>query len=292
MPPTLEPLVTRLRKLMQAFPVLRVVLLPLYLIVDKCWWATRRFVSGHRPVVLETSHGPIYMVPEGHIARVVSRSGFEEPERRFVERYLKPGMSVLNVGANAGLYALLAGRIVGTTGEVHAFEPASVSVDRLRRNLKLNGLSEVVVNHCAVGETSGSLDLCRDPRHPDLDSHYSVRPLGEGGTDLIERIRSVSLDDYWSNTCAGQTRNVDMIVIDVEGAELQVLAGARMLLAESKRIMVMVECTEYLDEIDNLLRPMGFSYHRWDASQANFRPTTMVRGNLFISRLAHFQSDS
>ncbi len=273
-----------LRAIARTVPSLRILMLPVYALVERSMWPIRRLVSRKSPVEIQTTYGSLYMVPEGHIAQAIWQWGFEETERGFVERYLQPGMCVLNVGANSGLYAILAGRIVGPSGEVHAFEPATVNVDRLRRNLALNGLSNVSVNDCAVSDTSGTLELCRDPMHPQLDSHYSVRALGGGRGDLIERVQSTSLDEYWLRHCRGKLRPVDMIIIDVEGAELQVIKGAMSLLGASPRVVIMAECTENLEEIERLLRTIGFSFHVWDPKAGRLEPTRIIRGNLFIFR--------
>ena len=277
-------LLARFRATARRFPIARAVLLPVYRSVESILWPIRRLLSNKRPVAIPTKYGFIYLVPEGHIAQAVWQWGFEESERTFVERQLKPGMCVINVGANSGLYAVLAGRIVGPSGEVHAFEPATVNVDRLQRNLALNGLSNVAVNHCAVSDTSGAMDLCRDPTHPQLDSHYSVRALGGGRGDLIECVQSTSLDDYWLRHNRGKLRPVDMIIIDVEGAELQVIKGAMSLLGASPGVIIMAECTKNLEEMHRILDEVGFSFYLWNTSAARLEPTEIARGNMFISR--------
>ena len=275
---------TSMRMIAHAFPSLRSVFLPLYKLVDGQMWPLRQLVARGSPIEVSTRHGSVRMLAEGHIAEEMWRSGFEEAERDFVERYLKPGMCVLNVGANSGLYTVLAARIVGQGGEVHAFEPASENVLRLRRNVALNELSNVSINQCAVSDAAGVLDLCRDPTHPMLDSHYSVHTLGQGRSNLIERVEAITLDGYWRQYCRGTLRPIDMIIIDVEGAELKVIAGAMATLEASPSVMIMAECTERLDELERTLGAIGFTFHLWDPSTERLLPTPMQRGNLFISR--------
>ncbi len=260
-------------------PTLRRILSCFYQSILSLHWRIRK-----GPIAIATRHGSMFLLAEGHIAEAVWRSGFEESERKFVEHYLRPGMCVFNVGANAGLYAILAGKCVGVAGEVHAFEPACENVSRLRRNVRLNSLSNVLINHCAVSEAPGLLELCRDPTHPKLDSHFAVRPVGEGRRDLIETVESLTLDNYWSTHCSGRRSGVDMIIIDVEGAESKVLQGAMGLVSASPAVMIMAECTENLDEIAKLVRTAGLSFHLWNAAAARLERTEITRGNLFICR--------
>ena len=71
-------------------------------------------------------------------------------------------MTVFDVGANVGPYALVAARRVGDRGSVHAFEPTPKSAAGLRRNVGLNGLTNVVVNEVAVSDTAGEVNLYLD----------------------------------------------------------------------------------------------------------------------------------
>ena len=76
-------------------------------------------------------------------------SFFEEAERRFVDRFLRPGMVVLDLGAHHGFYTLLASRKVGPKGRVIAFEPSPRERRRLIWHLRLNRVSNVVVESFA-----------------------------------------------------------------------------------------------------------------------------------------------
>ena len=87
--------------------------------------------------------------PFGQIAASIWGTDFEPAERDYVARNLRPGMTVINVGANVGLYALMASRIVGERGAVHAFEPSSESFERLRRNRDMNDCSNLQLSQIA-----------------------------------------------------------------------------------------------------------------------------------------------
>ncbi len=75
-----------------------------------------------------------------------------------------------------------------------------------------------------------------------------------------------------------------MIIVDVEGAELSVFNGAQALLAASPNLVIMVECTERLDEIDELLRSQGFSFFTWNVLATCLEETVMKRGTIYAMR--------
>src|SRR5690348_16232716 len=87
--------------------------------VDAAWAVRRR----GRPLTIRHGGGAGFrMHAEGNIARMLWATDFELREREFLHAYLQPGMRVANVGANAGLYTLLAAERVRESGRVYAFE--------------------------------------------------------------------------------------------------------------------------------------------------------------------------
>lgn len=78
-----------------------------------------------------------------------------EREMPFVRRFLRPGMTALDIGANVGIYSLVMGRLVGPTGAVHAFEPASSPRSLLLEARAANGLRNLVVHPVALSDAAG-----------------------------------------------------------------------------------------------------------------------------------------
>jgi len=86
----------------------------------------------------------IQLFPEGEVAGFLTvQRFFERTELALVSAYLKPGMTVIDVGANIGLYSILAEKRMDGTGIVWAFEPSSESFHRLGKNLQLNACQRV-----------------------------------------------------------------------------------------------------------------------------------------------------
>ena len=128
-----------------------------------------------------------------------------------------PGSSVLDVGANVGAYTMLFATWSGPSGRVVAFEPASASRAGLLRHLALNGLAQrVEVRPEAVSDATGTL-MFRD-----AGTHGDNRIVADK-TDGAAATPSLTIDDF----CERERLAPDAIKIDVEGAELAVLRGAR-----------------------------------------------------------------
>lgn len=134
------------------------------------------------------------------------------------------GAIVMDVGANVGAYTLLFATWAGSSGRVFAFEPSVASRDGLERHLHLNGLSSrVSVRAEAVAEASGTVAF-RDTG-TDGDNQILIAPH-----EHARAVPSVTVDDF----CTAHRLAPDVIKIDVEGAELAVLRGARRTIAERR----------------------------------------------------------
>jgi FkbM family methyltransferase len=160
----------------------------------------------------------------------------ERAERIFYLEYLREGMTVFDVGANVGELTLLFSRFVGD-GSVHAFEASEATFKRLELICNAAERRNVVLNHLALSDKNGSIELhVYDDALSSFNSQ-AVRPLKNYGLDFesvgIEKTPATTVDDYCESR---KIERIDLLKIDVEGAELQVLRGARRML-KSKRIL-------------------------------------------------------
>lgn len=145
-------------------------------------------------------------------------------------RLVKPGMTVLDIGAHVGYHACHAGRLVGPTGLVLAFEPEPRNYELLLANVWRNGLGNVVCFPWAVTEATG---FARLYLHATNTGDYRLRDDGE--RDSIP-VRAVRLDDMLV-----VRPPVDVVKIDVQGGERGAVAGMAGLLASSPSVRVMLE---------------------------------------------------
>lgn len=145
---------------------------------------------------------------------------------------VREGATVFDVGSNVGAYTLLFATWAGSSGRVVAFEPSVASRIGLERHLHLNGLSNRVSIHAdAVSDVTGTVAF------RDTGTHGDNRILAAPEDDA-RVVSSVNLDGF----CASHRLTPDVIKIDVEGAELAVLRGAReTIAARGSKLSLFVE---------------------------------------------------
>lgn len=175
--------------------------------------------------------------------------GTSEPlEQETLARLLKPGDVFYDIGANVGFYSTIAARIVGSEGRVYAFEPSHTSAASVRKNAALNGFTDVEVIEAAVGERSGRARFIEGR----LPANSNIVPSENGEVTVI------SVDEYIDSADA---RAPDLVMIDVEGAEIDVLRGMLRTIREYHPI-IMCEIHWILDEFyhfrDTELIPLGY----------------------------------
>ena len=169
------------------------------------------------------------------LACLIESGDLEPGTRLFIEQLIRPGMTFIDVGANVGMHTLAAGRAMNGMGRIVAFEPYGPTRELLAESIFINGLSGVVeIHEAAVSTKSGTQFLHLGK----ASGHHSLYPLGEdGGADCGSvPVRLVSL----AEVIPAGTR-VDLIKIDVEGAELDVLHSARPFIESNPEIALIVE---------------------------------------------------
>lgn len=158
----------------------------------------------------------------------------ERAELALYLTFLREGMTVFDVGANVGELALVFSKFVGD-GHVHAFEASSEAFGRLTGVCDAAGRRNVTLNHVAVGDREGTAHLHVYPDHYLSWSTMAVRPLDRYGIDVqstaTEAVPMTTVDAYCE---ANGVARIDLLKVDVEGAELQVLVGARRMLSERR----------------------------------------------------------
>jgi FkbM family methyltransferase len=188
------------------------------------------------PVLRRMEPGFLFLAWNDVVREAVLSGDFEKDERRFVERFLQPGMTVLDVGAYYGLYALTASAKVGSRGRVIAFEPSPLQRKRLRLHLWLNRYENVSVEDMALSSADGEHDFFvatggaegfSGLRFPDVSAN--VRSI---------RVNVMTVDKYLRQRTIP---TVDFIKLDVEGGELDFFKGAENLLRQRKRPVILCE---------------------------------------------------
>jgi FkbM family methyltransferase len=164
------------------------------------------------------------------LANATSR-GLEPGTGDVLRRLIQPGMTVADVGANIGLLTLVMAWATGPGGRVIAFEPEAIPRSNLEKMKHLNGLSWVEVRDQAVGEKPGRLTF----HVSDIIGHSSLYALPEAEEARTIEVEVVRLDDV------APAKRLDVVKIDVEGAELDVLAGMHGVIAKNPDLAILAE---------------------------------------------------
>ena len=172
-----------------------------------------------------------------------------------LQSVVAPGSTVIDVGANIGFFTLRFGRWVEPGGHVIAIEPESRNMATLRRRVRRACLERVVdCVQAAAADRPGELRLAVNPAHP---GDHRIADDGEP-------VRAVTIDEL----AAGDPRRVTLVKIDVQGAEMLVLAGAKGVI-ERHRPAIFVEIADWAlerfgssgGELIEALTDLGYAGH-------------------------------
>jgi FkbM family methyltransferase len=158
-----------------------------------------------------------------------------------IEKILKSGDNFIDVGANIGIYSLVASRIVGPSGSVFSFEPVSSIFNKLTKNIALNAPSNISAVNAALSSFSGTTEILSVNEDQfrqgtsTLQFNDNVQEMGEGSFSN-EQVSVLTLDHYLEQK---QLKTLKFIKIDVEGHELKVLEGAKSTLIKLKPFLLL-----------------------------------------------------
>lgn len=181
----------------------------------------------------------VYLHPEdiGLSHDLLYGGSYEHFETTLFTAALEPGMTVLDIGANVGMYTMLAAARVGPTGRVYAFEPERENFALLTKNIAANKHTNVVPMQYAVGESDGEIPvyLAKDNR----GDHRTYAP-DDGFAREHYLVRLVALDH---SLPPGVTPSV--IKMDIQGFEMYALRGMTETLRQAERLALYTEFWPY-----------------------------------------------
>jgi len=149
------------------------------------------------------------------------RGLYEEGCIKKLRQLMKPGMTFIDIGANVGLYTIIAAHLVKETGSVIAFEPQTELIKLINENIELNKLNNITLISCALGEENGEAELFQVSSTNDGQATLRINRDEQTFGGVIK----VPIHTLSSILIELKVENVDGIKIDTEGAELYVLNG-------------------------------------------------------------------
>jgi FkbM family methyltransferase len=186
------------------------------------------------------------------------RGDAEARVQKIVEERLHPGMVFYDLGANIGLFSLLAARRVYPSGRVFSFEPDPGAAARLRRNVAKNCFPHVEVVEAGVWSESGSINFV--PAGASSPDHGTGRLVATTDSCGVP-VHCVALDDFTRG------KPPDGIKCDVEGAEVEVFRGASKMI-ETHRPWILCEMHSHDNERASceLLARLAYRFERVDSN--------------------------
>jgi FkbM family methyltransferase len=152
-------------------------------------------------------------------------------ETEVLHKTIRPGMTVVDIGANIGYYTLLMGKMVGPYGVVHAFEPEPNNFRLLTKNIAVNKIKNIIPVQKAVADRTGWVELyiCREHR-----GDHRIFKCNDDRPSI--RIMQTSIDDYFN-----ENSRPDLVKMDVQGSEHLVVAGLKKIAAANQHLVMVVE---------------------------------------------------
>jgi len=249
------------------------------------WQFTKHVLN--RPVTIPFHRMRLRCYPDSAATSgVLYFSGYPDFwEMKFMQAYLRPGDGFLDIGANTGVYSILAASCIGRQATIDAFEPVEATAARLEEQATLNGLAHMRVHRLAVWDRNAELDF----GFSDSDATMHLRRRAEESTKML-RVQTVALDAFeaYGQYAAGK--------MDIEGAEPMALRGALGRMREANPPVWLLELAGYStcyglssDEIVQQLAESGFECAVYDPDSRALRNTQApwelgVQNVLAISR--------
>ena len=202
---------------------------------DRVYVLLKRNLRPPGTVLIESHGNRMYLdaKDEGVLPLLQAGDTYEEYWTGLFMELLKPGMTVVDIGANVGHYSLIAARAVGDSGRVFSFEPDPHNYDLLVRNVELNGFTNVTALNVAVSSGKGTVTLYLDKYNLGGHSLSAENVLISAGKVEVD---TISLDEFFETAAAGV---VDVIKMDTQGAEGLIIKGARRVIEDNDPVVLM-----------------------------------------------------
>ncbi len=194
---------------------------------------TTKSESSPQDLVLEMVDGVKLNVPKQHrylTTFVLKEQGdWFEDEIKFLRILLKPGMNVVDIGANFGVYSLAIAKVIGSSGAVWAFEPASNTANHLRKSIAENGFDHITVIEKGLSDHQGEATFHLSS-NSELNSLQAVTSSVDTETVQLTTLAEAAKEFEWPD--------IDFIKLDAEGEEGRIVEAAKGVLDEMSPLVM------------------------------------------------------
>ncbi len=188
------------------------------------------FIKSGIPKELEIEEGKMILNQDDvAVSGMLAVNTFEPFQTFLFRKFVKEGMTVIDVGANIGYYTVIAGKRVGQNGKVFSFEPEPKNFSYLKQNIEVNNLKNVTPSQVALSNKTGTENLFLFSENT---GSYSLVDNRKTQTSIPVKI------DMLDNVLQ---EKVDIIKMDIEGAEYLALEGMKQVISRSPGLIIMTE---------------------------------------------------
>ncbi len=235
------------------------------------WQAYKRLTHRHWDLQL-LPNVKLRCYPDSASAASVLYCGlYDYDDMNFLRRYLRSEDVFLDIGANVGVYTLLAASKIHS-GSIHSFEVLPKNYERLQENLRINQFDRVKTHAIAVSDRTGTVAL-------DIVEGDSRPFITHTGTDKTITVSTDTLDNQLQNY---SLTNLTLAKMDIEGAELLALKGATSLLKQQRPYVWILEINDSVSnfghrkqDVVDFLYSYGYSLYRYSADTNQLSPITL-----------------
>ena len=174
--------------------------------------------------------------------RLSVKKEFEPQTTDLIQKNIFSGNIVVDIGANIGFFTLIMANGVKKEGKVFSFEPELENYKLLSKNVKENNLQNIILENKAVGNKNGSAEMYLASKENNIYSQsmhriFSSKIVSQNSTPIT--IKIIKLDDFFEKL--DLIKKINLIKIDVEGAEFDVLKGMNKILDSNKDLKIIME---------------------------------------------------
>ncbi|NUN70740.1 MAG: FkbM family methyltransferase [Bacteroidetes bacterium] len=247
------------------------------------WWGERDYVHRSRFGI------SLVLNLQKDVDRYFFLDKFEDETLRVYRAIINPGDTVVDIGANIGIYSILGSRRVSPDGTIIAFEPSDWANERLHRNIRLNACQNIRVFKNAVSDVDGILSF----HITEDDAYNSIGSAPMVPVRKIVEVEAVTLDAFLPSI---GIHHVHVLKIDTEGADYLVLKGAVQLLRSDKAPVIFMEYNRNitegygfrLDDMYTLLTSLEYSiYEIVDWEPVLFDPSSSKSNEIICVKPQH-----
>ena len=242
------------------------------------------------------------------VSEPIGRTGvWEEETTEYLIKNIRPGQTIIELGANIGYYTNLLAKLVGPSGRIYSYECNSEVAELNRLSLSMNHLESIVdLRECAVTDRSGQFNFSYYPISLSLKKKVNI---GSSRLELgnirsgrsIKTVRTVALDEDLPTLA-----NVDWLRMDIEGSEFLALKGAERIIQSSPNIKIITEwALPNLQRMSNVtaflqnIYKRGFSFYSLESDPTESGPLSqafmMEHGknftNYLLTRSGYWRSE-